>query len=215
MEHVSVSETRLPSDLLARLRPGGPEPRDEVWGGELHMVPPPHSEHGRLELKLGAFFDLHWEQPGLGLVCLEAGVKRPGTQQVEVLGRRLPSDYRTPDLSLVLPGRFERLVDGWIVGGPDVVIEVESPGDESRAKLPFYLEVGVREVVLIDRDERRVQLLRATPSGWTTVPATADGWLRSQLLRTELRTEPPTGPGRPPALRLRRSDDPSREAVIG
>lgn len=95
-----------------------------------------------------------------------------------------------------------------------MVIEVESPGDESREKLPFYLGVGVREVLLIDRDTRRVELLRASETGWIPVAPTSAGWVRSEVLRTELRTEPPVASDRPPAIRIRRSDEISRSLLI-
>jgi hypothetical protein len=37
------------------------------------------------------------------------------------------------------------------------VVEVLSPGDESRAKLAFYHRVGVEEVLLVDPDGRTVE----------------------------------------------------------
>src|SRR5437016_3842709 len=95
-------------ELLVKRRALGHDRWDEIWQGELHMVPPPHGKHGRLEAKLFAFFDTHWESLGLGRVYLETGVKRPEAPLQEVAGHPLPSDYRTPDLSFLLPERYGR-----------------------------------------------------------------------------------------------------------
>lgn len=132
-------------------------------------------------------------------------MKRPGTREDPALSR--PTDYRVPDLSFLLPERYGRFVDGWIVGGPDAVLEVVSPGDESREKLPFYADLDVREVIFLDRLTRTVEVLRASQAGWAQVPAGADGWVRSDVLRTEWRTEGST-------LRVRRRDEPTREMPI-
>lgn len=207
-----------PSDL-ARSRPRGLAPRDEVWEGELHMVPPPHGDHGRLNDHLALFFLPHWEQLGLGVTYSEAGVRRPGSGQIGVLGESVPADYRTPDRSFLCSERQDRFQGGWIVGGPDVVLEIVSPGDETRARLPFYRDVGVREVILIDRDTRRVEVLRPSDGhpndgGWEPTPAAADRSLGSAVLGTRFRVEAPARPGRPPALRVWREDDPRRELLI-
>ena len=179
---------------------------DEMWDGELHMVPPPHSAHGRLNDHLGMFFLLHWESVGLGQTFIETGVKRPGVEDDPVL--KAPRDYRTPDRSFLLPERYDRLQGGWIVGGPDVVLEIASPGDESRAKLPFYAAVGVREAVIIDRRSRAVEVLSASPAGWAQVARDAQGWVRSHVLRTEWRTDGSI-------LHVRRWDEPTRTLAIG
>jgi Uma2 family endonuclease len=192
----------VPEYLLEERRRLGHDRWDEMWDGELHMVPPPHGEHGRLNDHLGAFFLLHWEMLGLGRSYPETGVKRPGVEDDPVL--KAPRDYRTPDRSFLLPERYGRFEGGWIVGGPDVALEIVSPGDESRAKLPFYLSVGVREVVLIERRTRAVEVLRATEAGWAQVKPSAEGWVRSDVLRTEWRADGP-------ALLVRRWDEPARE----
>ncbi len=44
------------------------------------------------------------------------------------------------------------------VGGPDFVVEILSPDDLGRDKLPFYAAVGTKEVLIIDRDPWRLEL---------------------------------------------------------
>jgi Uma2 family endonuclease len=192
-------------ELLASRRELGHDRWDEMWEGELHMVPPPHERHGRLEGELFMFFKLHWEALGRGRVYLETGVKRPGVPLQEVAGERVPSNYRTPDLSFLLPELYNRVQGGWIVGGPDAVLEIVSPGDESRDKLPFYLSVGVREAIFVDRDSCAVEVQRAGSRGFEIVAPESSGWVRSAVLGTELRPEPGRG-----ILHLRRTDDTAR-----
>lgn len=203
----------VPTAWLDERRRLGLDRRDEVWAGELHMVPPPHHAHGSLNDGLGEFFRPHWQRLGLGRTFVEVGVARPGTPRPGGGGPGPGQDYRVPDRAFLLPERLDRLVGGWIVGGPDVVLEIVSPDDESRAKLPFYRSIGVREVVLVDRDTRAVELFTATEAGFAIVAPDAAGWVRSEILRTELRAEP--GPaGGPPALVLRRWDEPARTLRI-
>lgn len=213
MRVMRVVMLEAPTPFLAERRRLGQDRWDEMWEGELHMVPPPHERHGRLELKLGVFFSTHWESLGLGRVYLETGVRRPGAPTQSFLGTEFPGDYRTPDLSLLLPERASRVQSGWIVGGPDVVIEIVSPGDESRAKLPFYREVGVRESILIDRDSCATEILELTAAGFEPVRPDASGWIESKVLTTEFRAV--TNPPGLPLLHLRRVSDPGRELLIG
>jgi Uma2 family endonuclease len=197
----------VPRSFLEARRKAGLDRWDEVWEGELHMVPPPHGGHGRLNDQLGIFFGLHWEELGLGRTYVETGVKRPGAPPFSELGEDVPSDYRTPDRSFLLPPRYDRVVGGWIVGGPDVALEVESPGDETRKKLPFYAAVGVRELIIIGRESRQVEVLRSDGATFEAVAPTTDGWVTSAILRTQFRTEPQ-------GLRIRRSDELARERLI-
>jgi Uma2 family endonuclease len=58
--------------------------------------------------------------------------------------------------------------------GPDFLIEIVSPTDRSRDKIDFYSGIGVRELLLIDRDPWQLQLFRLT-----------DGQLKSVVVATE------------------------------
>jgi Uma2 family endonuclease len=52
-----------------------------------------------------------------------------------------------------------------------VVVEVVSPEDESRAKLPFYHRIGVEEAILADPERRTIDVLVRGPR--QSVPAEA------------------------------------------
>jgi Uma2 family endonuclease len=69
-------------------------------------------------------------------------------------------NFRCPDAAIFLPGNpAEDRGTHWF-GGPDFAVEIMSPRDRSRKKLPFYASVGVRELLLIDRRPWRLELFR-------------------------------------------------------
>lgn len=63
-------------------------------------------------------------------------------------------DFRVPDGGLHRPGAA-----GLWHATAAVVVEILSPGDESRQKLAFYAEHDVDEVLLVDPAERAVTWL--------------------------------------------------------
>jgi len=209
--------TEVSPEFLARRRAQGNDKFDEVWDGVLHLMPPPHMDHQRLQDGLAEFFRAHWERLGLGKTSPETGVRRAGAGRWSEApdGEDVPDDYRVPDRVWVLPERYDRIRGGWIVGGPDVVLEVLSPGARALAKLPWYHAQGVREVLLIDRVTRAVRLLRRGPAAWEEVAPDPDGWLASEVLDTALRREDPAPGEEAPTLVLRRSGAPERTVRIG
>src|SRR5206468_9064964 len=72
--------------------------------------------------------------------------------------------------------------DGIRGGGPDAVIEVRSPDDESYEKFPFFARLGVREVIVVDLDSKDVELYRLAGSEYVSVARGDGGWLRSEVL---------------------------------
>src|SRR5262249_9154484 len=69
-------------------------------------------------------------------------------------------NYRCPDVAVFLAGNpAEDRGSHWL-GGPDLAVEILSPGDLSRDKLDFYARVGVRELLLIDRDPWQLEMYR-------------------------------------------------------
>ncbi len=135
----------VPSDLLAERARRGIDVFDEMWEGELHMVPPPSEEHQRIGAEL--FIALHATVLSHELIArYETGLFDPEAPE--------GSSYRVPDLVVFAPGqRSERGVEG----GAVLVVEIRSPGDESLDKLDFYQRVGVHEVVMIDRDTKLIR----------------------------------------------------------
>ena len=65
------------------------------------------------------------------------------------------NDWRVPDQMYARP---ELASARGIEGGAALVVEILSPNDETHAKLAWYAEVGVGEVLVIDPGTRRVEL---------------------------------------------------------
>jgi len=135
----------VPEHLLAERHRLGHDKADEMWEGELHMVPPGSNEHYRIELELAAFLLAMARTQGLQ-VRTEAGVFDPLVPE--------PTSYRQPD---VVVFGDEASSERGVEGRARLVVEIRSPGDESFDKLPFYGRVGVAEVLIVDRDTKGVR----------------------------------------------------------
>ena len=128
--------------LLERRRRAGVNRLDEVWEGVRHMVPGPSIEHAHVSQQLAEI---------LGPLARATGL-RPAMSEF-CLGES-EHDFRVPDGGLHRPGAAG-------VWNPTaaMVVEILSPGDESRQKLPFYAAHDVDEVLLVDPAERTVTWL--------------------------------------------------------
>src|SRR5436190_1607075 len=134
---------------LAHRRSIGGDRWDEMWEGVLHMTPAPSLEHQRILGRLVAFLEPLLRSSKRGTLLPGVNVFRTAT------------DYRIPDLTFVAAGREHVLSEAGVrEGGPDAVIEIRSPEDETYEKLPFYASIGTREVVVIDRDTKQPEVYR-------------------------------------------------------
>jgi Uma2 family endonuclease len=134
----------VPEALLEERRARGADRWDEMWDGELHMVPPPSEQHQAVGTKLVRALAPLAEAQGLE-ARYETGLFRPDVD----------NDYKVPDQLYARPElRSERGFEG----GATLVVEILSPGDETYAKLDWYGSVGVGEVLVIDPETRRVEL---------------------------------------------------------
>lgn len=173
----------------------GLDRRDEMWEGVLHMNPAPLSEHQRVLVKLVAFLDPLLTQQKRGQLLLEVNVFDE---------QSVGQNYRIPDLSFLSAGREALLTrDGVRGGGPDVVIEIRSPDDETYDKFPFFIKLGIPEVVVIDRDSKIPEVYRLAGSAYDRKPTCADGWILCEPMLIELRVEP----GAPARLGVRDAED--------
>lgn len=186
---------------LARRKLTGVDRWDEMWEGVLHMAPAPSREHQRILDELIVFLLPLLKRAGRG--TLHSGIN--------VFDEASPKEnYRIPDLSFVAGGRAAVLAeDGIRGGGPDAVIEIRSPGDESYDKLPFFASLGVREVIIIDRDTKKPEIFRLAGSQYVAVAVDREGWLGSETLRVRLRRSPDS-----PVLAIEDVDDATVRAEI-
>lgn len=135
----------VPQALLDERRRKGLDKSDEMWHGELHMVPPPSADHQAVGVELFLILGPLAKQLGLDPWYDPTGLFRPGTD----------NDWRVPDQMYAHPScRSKRGVEG----AAALVVEILSPPDETYEKLDWYASVGVGEVLVVDPATKRVEL---------------------------------------------------------
>lgn len=172
---------------LADRRAKGLDRWDEMWEGVLHMTPAPSLEHQRILDLMIEFLGPRLRESGRG--TLRSGIN---VFRAEV-------NYRIPDLTFVATGREHVFHEDGVRGeGPDAVIEIRSPEDETYDKLPFYAAIGVREVIVCHRDTKEPEIFRLAGSQYVAVQRAAEGSLVSDVLGIRFRRVE----GPPPRLRI-------------
>lgn len=142
--------------LIAERAAMGGDYLDEVWEGEYVMTPLPNDEHQQLATRIASILVSLVEWPGLG------DVRTP--TNLSDRGKGWEHNYRAPDVAVFLKtGKAVNHNTHWS-GPADFLVEIISPGDRSRKKLPFYGKLGVRELLLIDRDPWALELYRLEES---------------------------------------------------
>ncbi len=180
-----ILDPNVVEQLVSRRRALGQDLRDEVWDGVWHMVPSPNKDHQLVVMLLAPVLHEVVHGGGLGQVLMQFNVADP------VKGFQ---DFRIPDISVVTNGSTAVVMNTYIAEGPDLVIEVRSPGDETDEKIPWYALQGVRELLVIERDTLAPRLYRRDGERLIEVPATDEG-VRSLVVPLGFRCE--GGPGAP------------------
>lgn len=159
------------------------------------MLPPPNREHQELEGALETWFRNHW--------CREAN--RVYHQIALSPWGKWVNNYRVPDIVMLTPDRFHIDQNEYFNGPPNAVVEIRSPNDESTEKLPFYAELGVPEVWIVDRSTKVIELFVLQGKEYKQQSADDDGWLTSEATGVEMCS---TGDGK---ITLRLVEDHSTE----
>lgn len=126
--------------LIARRQQLGLDGYDEVWKGEYHVAPMAHGSHGYVVAQLIEFL-IPLSRP-FGLLCSTA------------FNLGDPDDFRVPDAGVhrSQPNKV------WFPTAA-MVLEVESPDDETWDKLDFYAAHGVDELLIVSYETRTVTWL--------------------------------------------------------
>jgi Uma2 family endonuclease len=192
---MSPARFDVTDDELAWRKTTGIHRWDEVWDGVWYMTPAPTLEHQRVIDEMIIFLKPHLRARGRGLLVAGINVLQHAQGW---------KNYRIPDLTFVATGREHILhEDGVRAGGPDAVIEIRSPGDDTYEKLPFYAAIGTHEVVIVDRDTKATEIRRLAAGGLIMIEPDADGWLLSETMNVRFRRID-TPPSR---LRIEDTDD--------
>ena len=135
--------------------------RFEVVDGELfYMSPSPTPQHQRVSRNLFRLLDGFVVGHSLGEVLYAP---------LDVLVQREPLRTRQPDILYVSAERQSIIGSQHVEAGPDLVVEVLSPGNtgvDMEAKLADYWTLGVYECWLVSPEGRTVEVLRHATSGF-------------------------------------------------
>jgi Uma2 family endonuclease len=125
--------------------------RYEIANGVLLMAPSPTGSHQNAVGEVFFHLQSHVKLAGLGLVRL-------APFDVELS----PKDVFQPDIFVVMNAHLDRVQEKKVVGAPDLVVEVASPGTAAYDRLPkydTYARAGVPEYWIVNPDRRTVEVL--------------------------------------------------------
>jgi Uma2 family endonuclease len=167
---------------IARRQACGGDRYDEVWEGVYMMNPMPNNEHQFVASRLDTILDIAIGLANLGEV--HGGVNLSDRDQ------DWRQNYRVPDVAVFLNETAAVDCDTYWRGAADFLVEVVSEHDDTRATIPFYSNLGVRELLIVDRNPWAVELLRFDGKelqsvGVSTAPA--GDWLESEAVPLRFR----------------------------
>lgn len=152
MNRAVILDSQCVESLIEERHKKGLDYFDEVWEG-VYVMPPAPTNH-------------HFDIAGDYYSVLKEVIKREGKGRVQQGGnvsdhrKDWEKSYRVPDVLVVLTGGRAVDCDTHWFGGPDFLVEVESPGDDTELKIPFYERIAVKELLIVDRDSHHIRLYR-------------------------------------------------------
>lgn len=160
---------------LERIQQQYPDYQMELINGNIIVMSPSGYESDEVAAEVVRVLG-NWVRPRkLGRVTASrAGFKLPN------------SDLRAPDASFVQAERLRRSPRSFAELAPDLIVEVKSPSDRAdslRAKISEFLALGTKVGILINPEERTVEVYRAGEGVVTlgdgdllTIPDLLPGW---------------------------------------
>src|SRR5262249_51812970 len=132
-----IRDAGLFDQLIQERKRKGIDLYDEVWEGMYVMPSMPTNAQQFLVGALGDIFREVVTKDGRGqsYVGAKGSDRRKGWEY----------NHRVPDLVVVLNNSRAVDCDTHFYGGPDFLVEIQSPGDDTEEKVPFYGKIGVRE----------------------------------------------------------------------
>ena len=141
--------------------------RYELIDGVLYMSPPPTPDHQ------GFLFVLTL---ALGNFVVERGLGRIYFSPIGVV--LSDDDVLQPDLIFIATERLNIITGNYVLGAPDLVVEVLSPSTARRdrtVKREMYERSGVREYWLVDIGNRSIEVNAGSEVGFATVEVYGEG----------------------------------------
>jgi hypothetical protein len=149
---VMVLDPYVEQQILAERARSDGDQYDEVWEGVYVVTPLPNNDHQELVFEFVSILGEVVRRPAIGQVF--PGVNLSDREE------GWERNYREPDVAVFL--RDTKAVNcgtHWR-GAADFLVEIISPGERSREKIPFYSSLGVVELLVIDREPWTLELYR-------------------------------------------------------
>jgi Uma2 family endonuclease len=125
--------------------------RYEIVNGVLLMTPSPSGAHQDTVGEIFYHLRTHLKLTGFGMVRL-------APFDVELS----PEDVLQPDVFVVLNAHLDRVLEKKVVGAPDLVVEVASPGTAAFDRLTksnIYAHAGVSEYWIVNTERHTMEVL--------------------------------------------------------
>ncbi len=125
--------------------------RYDLVDGVLYMAPAPNLWHQKITFEIASYMRTHVSLAGLGEVFI------PPTD-IQLASNTVFQ----PDVIVILKDHFDLIQESRIIGAPDLIVEVTSPGTatyDRRQKYDAYARAGVAEYWLVDPATQTVEVL--------------------------------------------------------
>lgn len=150
---MSATTTHMTAEELLHMPDDGY--RHELIKGELLTMSPANHQHGRITMSLSGLLFNYVKKRNLGdLFAADTGFKL----------ERDPDTVLAPDISFIARERATPPTPFFLVGAPDLAVEVLSPSDRKgkvESKTALWLELGAKSVWNVDPRKRTVEVVRA------------------------------------------------------
>jgi Uma2 family endonuclease len=145
-----ILDPLLAEQLREQRRAWGSDKFDEVWEGVYMMAPLPNDEHQNLVFEFCIVLNESLGRQKLAQI-------RPGVNLASQ-SVNWKENYRCPDVAVFLRDTQAENCDTHWRGPADFLIEITSPGDRAHEKIPFYNQIGVHEVLIVNRETWTLEL---------------------------------------------------------
>jgi len=152
-----IENPRLEEELIAQRKAWDADQHDEVWEGVYFMPPIANTDHQRMIIRFSSVLVTTIDAPGLGIAL--PGVNLAASAEV------WEHDYRVPDVVAFLADTTAENHDAFWTGAADFIIEITSPRDRTYEKIAFYSRIGVRELLIVNRQSWTLELYRNQDGG--------------------------------------------------
>jgi Uma2 family endonuclease len=149
---IMVLDSDMEAQILAERMGSDGDQYDEVWEGVYIVTPLPNDEHQEFVSALDSILHevIGWAKLGKVRAGINLSDRHEGWKQ----------NYREPDVAVFLRGGSAVNHGTHWQGAADFLVEIISPGERTREKIPFYSSIGVVELLIVDREPWSLELYR-------------------------------------------------------